>query len=98
VLESHTRRPSWRDLFYGPDHPRWIPVEGQRMISRVARFPGHSLPSLHLVASDPEHSTWLALGTLMVDALKQRSQPSASRLIRRPHSHLYKLPRLLRSR
>jgi hypothetical protein len=24
VLESHTRRPSWRELFYGPDHPRWI--------------------------------------------------------------------------
>jgi len=23
-LESRTRRPSWRELFYGPDHPRWI--------------------------------------------------------------------------
>ena len=22
--ESHTRRPSWRVLFYGPDHPRWM--------------------------------------------------------------------------
>jgi hypothetical protein len=24
VVESHTRRPSWRELFYGPDHPRWM--------------------------------------------------------------------------
>ena len=23
-LESETRRPSWRELFYGPDHPAWI--------------------------------------------------------------------------
>jgi len=23
-LESQQRRPSWRDLFYGPDHPTWI--------------------------------------------------------------------------
>lgn len=22
--ESYTRRPSWRELFYGPDHPVWI--------------------------------------------------------------------------
>ena len=28
VLESHTRRPSWRELFYGPDHPRWIEWKG----------------------------------------------------------------------
>jgi hypothetical protein len=68
------------------------------MISRLARFPGHSWPSLHLVASAPEHSTWLALWTLMVDALEQRSKPSPSRLIRRPHSHLAELPGLLRSR
>jgi hypothetical protein len=27
-LESHTRRPSWRELFYGPDHPRWIEWRG----------------------------------------------------------------------
>ena len=24
VLESSARRPSWRELFYGPDHPSWI--------------------------------------------------------------------------
>ena len=23
-LESNTRRPSWRELFYGDDHPAWI--------------------------------------------------------------------------
>ena len=23
-LESDTPRPSWRELFYGPDHPRWM--------------------------------------------------------------------------
>jgi hypothetical protein len=28
VLESHTRRPSWRELFYGPDHPRWMEWRG----------------------------------------------------------------------
>ena len=28
VLESHTRRPSWRELFYGPDHPRWMEWKG----------------------------------------------------------------------
>ena len=28
VLESHTRRPSWRTLFYGPDHPRWMEWSG----------------------------------------------------------------------
>ena len=27
-LESHTRRPSWRELFYGPDHPRWMEWKG----------------------------------------------------------------------
>ena len=27
-LESHTRRPSWRTLFYGPDHPRWMQWRG----------------------------------------------------------------------
>jgi hypothetical protein len=27
-LESHTRRPSWRELFYGPDHPRWMEWRG----------------------------------------------------------------------
>ncbi len=24
VLTSSTFRPSWRDLFYGPDHPPWF--------------------------------------------------------------------------
>jgi hypothetical protein len=24
VLESDTRRPPWRELFYGPDHPQWM--------------------------------------------------------------------------
>ena len=24
----HTRRPSWRELFYGPDHPRWMEWRG----------------------------------------------------------------------
>jgi len=28
VLESHTRRPSWRELFYGPDHPQWMEWRG----------------------------------------------------------------------
>ena len=28
VLESDTRRPSWRELFYGPDHPRWMEWRG----------------------------------------------------------------------
>ncbi|MDA1056086.1 MAG: transposase, partial [Planctomycetota bacterium] len=28
VLESHTRRPSWRELFYGPEHPRWMEWRG----------------------------------------------------------------------
>ena len=28
VLESNTRRPSWRELFYGPDHPRWMEWRG----------------------------------------------------------------------
>ena len=28
VLESRTRRPSWRELFYGPDHPRWMEWRG----------------------------------------------------------------------
>ncbi len=28
ALESHTRRPSWRELFYGPDHPRWMEWRG----------------------------------------------------------------------
>jgi hypothetical protein len=28
VLESHTRRPPWRELFYGPDHPRWMEWRG----------------------------------------------------------------------
>lgn len=23
-LESHESRPSWRELFYGPDHPQWF--------------------------------------------------------------------------
>ena len=23
-LVSETRRPSWRELFYGPDHPHWV--------------------------------------------------------------------------
>jgi hypothetical protein len=27
-LESHRRRPSWRELFYGPDHPRWMEWRG----------------------------------------------------------------------
>jgi hypothetical protein len=27
-LESRTRRPSWRELFYGPDHPRWMEWKG----------------------------------------------------------------------
>jgi len=27
-LESRTRRPSWRTLFYGPDHPRWMEWSG----------------------------------------------------------------------
>lgn len=27
-LESHTRRPSWRELFYGPEHPRWMEWTG----------------------------------------------------------------------
>lgn len=27
-LESHTRRPSWRELFYGPSHPRWMEWRG----------------------------------------------------------------------
>ena len=27
-LESHARRPSWRELFYGPDHPRWMEWRG----------------------------------------------------------------------
>ena len=27
-LESHTRRPSWRVVFYGPDQPRWPPWRG----------------------------------------------------------------------
>lgn len=27
-LESHTRRPSWRTLFYGPDHPPWMQWRG----------------------------------------------------------------------
>jgi hypothetical protein len=24
ALESDMRRPSWRELFYGPEHPRWV--------------------------------------------------------------------------
>jgi hypothetical protein len=28
VLESHTPRPSWRELFYGPEHPRGRAWEG----------------------------------------------------------------------
>lgn len=28
VLESHRRRPPWRELFYGPDHPRWMEWRG----------------------------------------------------------------------
>lgn len=28
VLESRTRRPSWRELFYGPDHPQWMEWSG----------------------------------------------------------------------
>jgi hypothetical protein len=28
VLESDTRRSSWRELFYGPDHPRWMEWRG----------------------------------------------------------------------
>jgi hypothetical protein len=28
ILESHTRRPPWRELFYGPDHPRWMEWRG----------------------------------------------------------------------
>ncbi len=28
VLESHTPRPSWRELFYGPDHPPWMEWRG----------------------------------------------------------------------
>ncbi len=27
-LESYTRRPSWRTLFYGPDHSRWMEWRG----------------------------------------------------------------------
>jgi hypothetical protein len=28
VLQSYTRRPSWRELFYGPDHPPWTSWRG----------------------------------------------------------------------
>ena len=28
ILESHTRRPSWRGLFYGPDQPQWMEWRG----------------------------------------------------------------------
>jgi hypothetical protein len=27
-LESDTCRPSWRELFYGPEHPRWVEWKG----------------------------------------------------------------------
>lgn len=29
VLQSYTRRPSWRELFYGPDHPPWTSCRGR---------------------------------------------------------------------
>lgn len=73
-------------------------VEGQRMISRVARFPGSLMPPSYIVASAHKHSARLVLWTDATDRPRQRSQPSPSRLIRPRHFGLAELQRFFRSR
>ena len=72
-------------------------MEGQRMISPVARCQGSLMPPPYLVARVHEHSTGAAIWTDVLDEPVQRSQPSASSLAGWPHSRLAELPRLFRS-
>lgn len=66
------------------------------MTARFAYCQDSRLSFPRLVASAPEHSAWLAIGTGILDRLPGRSQPSPSHHSGAPLSRLAELPRLFR--